>query len=592
MKPCHRVLLAFILLLSSSCAFAQAPPKREFRGAWIATVVNLDWPTSKTGDPSTQRSQLITILDGLKAAGINAVVFQIRSECDALYPSLIEPWSYWLTGLQGKAPVSPFDPLQFALDEAHKRGMEIHAWFNPYRVERIVGSYPLAANNVAVLHPDWVIQMGTYRFLNPGMRAVRDYVASVIADVVRRYDIEGAHMDDYFYQDGISTQDTATFRAEPRGITNIGNWRRDNVNSLLRQINDSINVIKPNVKWGISPRGIYRNGVPAGITGNDNYSTIFTDAVAWLQGKYIDYLAPQLYWPFGGPQDYAKLMPWWSSVKNGRHLYIGQAPYRIVDASNWSATELPRQVRLNRVNAQAEGSIYFRANMGINDNPKGFKDSLMTDLYKYPALRPIMSWKETIPPNNPQSLTIAKYSSSAFLGWTAPPIASDGGLADQYVVYRSTSLPINVDDARNIVSIQGLTNYVENSLPPPGVTYYYGVTALDRLQNESGLSNVSGLTVVGIEEQTPVIADFKLYQNYPNPFNPTTIIAFHLPSEQHVSLRVFDMLGREVRVLADGVLSAGGHRFQFNGSGLSSGVYIYRVVAGNHVESRKMQLLK
>jgi hypothetical protein len=473
--------------------------------------------------------------------------------------------------------------------------MEIHAWFNPYRAERVANSYSLAPNHVAVVHPEWVIQMGTYRFLDPGKQAVRNYVSTVIADVVRRYDIDGAHMDDYFYQDGISTQDAATFQAEPRGFTNIGDWRRDNVNALLKQVNDSIKAFKPNVKWGISPRGIYRNGVPAGITGNDNYSVIFTDAVAWLQGKYIDYIAPQLYWPFGGAQDYAKLMPWWSSVKNGRHLYVGQAPYRIVDGSNWSATELPNQVRLNRVNSYAEGSIYFRSNMGINDNPKGFKDSLRTDIYKYPALRPIMSWKETIPPNEPRSLTIAKFSASAFLSWTAPSAASDGGVADQYVVYRSTSLPINVDDARNIVSVHGSMSYAENSLPSPGVTYYYGVTALDRLQNESGLSNVMGLTssgVVGIEEQVTIAADFKLYQNYPNPFNPATIIAFHLPSEQHVSLRIFDLLGREVRVLADGVLSAGDHRYQFDGSRLSSGVYIYRVVAGSHVESRKMQLVK
>ena len=586
---------AVTALILCSLVVAQVPPKREFRSTWIATVVNLDWPSSRTADPSVQRTQLITILDDLKAAGMNAVIFQIRSECDAMYPSTIEPWSYWLTGQQGKAPVSPFDPLQFALDEAHKRGMEIHAWFNPYRVERVAGNYTLASNNVAVLHPTWVIQMGTYRFLNPGMKVVRDYVAGVIADVVRRYDIDGAHMDDYFYQDGITNQDAATFAAEPRGFTNLGDWRRDNINTLLRQIYDSIQTIKPNVKWGISPRGIWKNGVPAGITGNDNYSTIFCDAVAWLQGKYIDYIAPQLYWPFGGGQDYGKLMPWWSSVKNGRHLYVGQAPYRIADGSNWSATELPKQVRLNRVNSYAEGSMYFRAKMGITDNPKGFADSLKKDLYKVPALRPIMSWKETVPPNTPSALTIAKFSTSALINWTAPPVAADGGVAEQYVLYRSTSLPINTSDARNIIAIQGSTAYVENALPSQGQSYYYGVTALDRLQNESGLSNVLGLNasgVVNVGEEVPVIADFRLLQNFPNPFNPTTIIAFQLPHEQRVSLRVYDLLGREVRAIAEGIMSAGYYQFQFDGSGLASGVYIYRMTAGERVESRKMQLVK
>ena len=594
MKSVLRVIsIALLFLVVSSVINAQVPPKREFRAAWIATVVNLDWP--KGTDPTSQRSQLINILDALKAAGINAVVFQIRTECDAFYPSTIEPWSYWLTGQQGKAPTSPFDPLQFALNEAHKRGMEVHAWFNPYRAERVAGSYALDPRHVTVLHPDWVIQMGTYRFLNPGMKLVRDYVASVISDVVRRYDIEGAHMDDYFYQDGISTQDTATFRAEPRGFTNIGDWRRDNVNSLLKQIYDSIQTIKPNVKWGISPRGIWRNGVPSGIIGSDNYSVIFCDAVAWLQGKYIDYITPQLYWPFGGNQDYGKLMPWWSSQRNGRHLYVGHGSYRIVDGSNWGASEVPRQIRLNRTNSYAQGSVFFRATLGLTDNPKGLVDTLNNDLYRYPALRPIMSWKDTLPPNTPASLAVNKLSASASITWSAPGAATDGGVAEQYVVYRSTSLPIETEDPRNIVSIQSSVGYTESSLPPPAVTYYYGVTALDHMQNESRLSNIMGLTasgVVGVEAPPVVPAGFALYQNYPNPFNPVTVISFQLPMTQNVSLRVYDILGREIRVLIDGTLHAGVHHVQFDGSGLASGIYVYRIAAGEHTESRKMQLVK
>jgi uncharacterized lipoprotein YddW (UPF0748 family) len=596
MKSTLNVYCYVSLFFLLSCAVnAQVPPKREFRAAWIATVVNLDWPTTKGADPNTQRSQLTSILDGLKSAGINAVVFQIRTECDAFYPSTIEPWSYWLTGQQGKAPASPFDPLQFALDEAHKRGMELHAWFNPYRAERIAGNYALDPRHVTVQHPDWVIQMGTYRFLNPGMKAVRDYVAGVISDVVRRYDIDGAHMDDYFYQDGIAKEDTATFRLESRGFTNIGDWRRDNVNSLLRQIFDSIQAIKANVKWGISPRGIWKNGVPSGITGSDNYSVIFCDAVAWLQGKYIDYITPQLYWPLGGNQDYAKLMPWWSSQRNGRHLYVGHGSYRIVDGSNWGASEIPNQIRLNRTNSYAQGSIFFRSKLGLLDNPKGLVDSLNNDLYKYPALRPIMSWKDTLPPNSPASLAVTRQTASASITWSAPATAADGGVAEQYVVYRSTSLPIVTDDPRNIVSIQTSASYTENSFPPPAVTYYYGVTALDHLQNESRLSNIMGLTasgVAGVEEAPSIPLGFVLYQNYPNPFNPVTVISFHLPAAQNVTLSVYDMLGREVRVLIHGMLGAGNHHAQFDGSGLASGIYIYRIAAGERTESRKMQLIK
>ena len=596
MNPSFRhFALVLIGVFLSFSLFAQNPPKRELRAAWIATVVNLDWPT-KGAPSSTQRTELTTLLDKLKAVGINSVVFQVRSECDAMYPSNIEPWSYWLTGQQGAGPIEPFDPLQLALDEAHKRGMELHAWFNPYRVERVAASYALASTNVAVLHPDWVIQMGTYRFLNPGMQLVRDHTARVIADVVRRYDIDGAHMDDYFYQDGITNQDSFTFQSESRDFTNLGDWRRDNVNLLIKQVYDSIKAIKPNVKWGISPRGIWRPGYPPGITGSDNYNAIYCDALAWLRDQYIDYITPQLYWPFGGNQDYGKLMPWWSSMRNGRHLYVGHGSYRIVPSQgDWSPSELPNQIRLNRTNSYAQGSVFFRAKVGLTDNPKGFADSLKGDFYKYPALRPLMSWKESTPPNAPTAFSIAKFSSFATLSWEAPLPASDGGLADQYVVYRSTSLPIQIDDARNIAVIQTGTSYIEQSMPPAGVTYYYGVTAVDRLQNESALSNLMGFNAAGpvaVDESAGLPKEFVLQQNYPNPFNPSTAISYQLSAISFVTLKVFDVLGREVATLVDGVRNAGIHTVQWNASYMPSGVYFYRIVAGNQIQSKTMQLVK
>ena len=257
-----RIIIALAVLLGVTFANAQTPvPKREFRGVWISTVVNIDWPANNTLTTQRQQSDMIAMLDKLAAAGFNAVMFQIRSESDAMYDSPYEPWSYWLTGQQGRSPSPYYDPLAFVVAEAHKRGLEVHAWLNPYRVERAAGNYPTDAKHVSKQHPEWVLQIGTIRILNPGLQAVRDYVAKVVGDVVRRYDVDGAHMDDYFYTEGITTQDAAAYAADARGLS-LGDWRRDNVNRLVKQIDDTINAIKPNVRWGMSPAGTWKDGVP------------------------------------------------------------------------------------------------------------------------------------------------------------------------------------------------------------------------------------------------------------------------------------------------------------------------------------------
>jgi len=467
--------------------FAQTlPPKREFRGAWIATVVNLDWPSSPGLDSGTQRSELIRLLDELQAVGVNAVMFQVRSECDAMYASTIEPWSFWLTGGQGRAPNPFYDPLQFAVQEAHKRGMELHAWFNPYRSVREVGNYTNASNHVSVAHPDWIIRNTNLKVLDPGLPMVRSYVTSVIMDVVNRYDVDGVHFDDYFYSyppNQITTEDNATFANYSRGFTNRGDWRRDNVNLLVKMIHDSIQVVKPFVKFGISPFGIWKNNVPAGIVGLDAYSTIYCDALAWLQQKTIDYLTPQLYWPFGGGQDYGKLMPWWASQINDRHLYPGQAAYRV---TAWNANEIPRQIRLNRNTLGAFGSVFFRA-LNFRENPKGLTDSLKANLYRYPALSPAMSWKERVPPNAPRNLRYERIAGAAGLRWDAPAKAADGDTAFRYVVYRLNSpvvQPTDLNDASKIVAIADL-NFNFPKTPASNTPVYYAVTALDRNSNES-----------------------------------------------------------------------------------------------------------
>jgi len=242
------VYYLFIILFSNNLFSQPLPPKREFRGAWIATVVNYDWPSKPGLSTADQQTELTTLLDELKISGINAIFFQIRTECDAFYQSSYEPWSYYLTGQQGTPPSPFYDPLEFVIKESHKRGMELHAWLNPYRAEKTIGAYPFVGDHITKTHPDWILQINTYKFLNPGIPEVADYVTKIISDVARRYDIDGVHLDDYFYPyppDQITDQDSAAFRIYNQGITNIGDWRRENTTSLIAQIDDSLKSIKP-----------------------------------------------------------------------------------------------------------------------------------------------------------------------------------------------------------------------------------------------------------------------------------------------------------------------------------------------------------
>jgi uncharacterized lipoprotein YddW (UPF0748 family) len=481
-------VLLLLLILCSGWIFSQNVPKREFRGAWIATVGRLDWPAYT--NPDKQKEELVNLLDELKSAGINAVMFQVRSECDAMYNSSFEPWSYWLTGSQGTPPNPYYDPLEFAIEEAHKRGMELHAWFNPYRAERSVGHYSLAANHPIVSHPEWIIQTGNIKILDPGIPAVREYVKNVIMDVVTRYDVDGVHFDDYFYPyppNQITTQDDNTFNLYGGGFSDRGDWRRNNVNTLIQMIHDDIEAVKPRVKFGISPFGIWRPGNPQGIAGMDAYNTIYCDALAWLNAKSIDYLTPQLYWIIGGSQDYSKLMPWWADRLNGRHLYPGQAPYRILQ-DNWSANELPRQIRLNRNEPNCDGSVFFRAK-NISANPKGFTDSLVNNYYRYPSLMPAMTWKDSIPPNKPLELIFDRIPGAGIAGlkWKEPAQAADGDTAWQYVVYNfySGTGPIDFESAENIKAIAVTEGYIPPRVSELGSPKYFSVSALDRINNES-----------------------------------------------------------------------------------------------------------
>jgi len=358
--------------------------------------------------------------------------------------------------------------------------------------------------HITVQHPEWILTKGSYKFLNPGKQVVRNYVTNVIMDVVRRYDVDGIHMDDYFYPyEGMASEDQQTFIEEPRGFSSIGDWRRDNINILLRQIMDSVYSAKTHVKFGMSPFGIWKNGVPSGIIGLDAYNVIYCDALAWLRMGSIDYLTPQLYWRIGGNQDYLKLSSWWadSTYKYKRHLYPGHAPYRIT-SDNWSASELPNQVRIDRTNPKIDGSVFFRANTMTG---KGFHDSLRTDLYRYKALLPVMQWKDSVKPNPVQNLRFERISSGGpyALQWNKPLPAPDGDSAYRYVVYRFTTPSVTQNDLENPANILKIEpqRYSFPPQPPASGPYYFVVTALDRNWNESSMSTVLQISAPQITVQ-------------------------------------------------------------------------------------------
>ena len=461
-------------------------PLRDLRGAWVTSVFNLDWPTSRTASPATQQADLLRIMDTLRNTGFNTIFLQVRTGSDALYNSPYEPWSYYLTGTEGLAPNPLWDPLKFAVDAAHARGLDLHAWINPYRAR--TGSYPLAASHVMNQNPSWILNIGASPILNPGLPAVQEYLANIMADIANRYDVDGIHFDDYFYPSAIATEDAATYAANnPNNIGNIQDWRRDNVNRMIARVYDTLQQISTlqnrNVVFGVSPFGIWKSGTPTGISGQSSFSALYCDPIAWLQAGKVDYLAPQLYWKITGAQDYDRLSQWWNDQGKlyNRHIYTGHAWYKMVDANNWAASEIEAQINLNRLPVRNEirGEIGYR-NVQITANSKTLKTTLQQGLYRYKSYAPAFAWKDAICPNPPTNVTI----DGDTLRWTVPTAASDGDLADKYVVYKfepGSNLTTQANDGTKVIDIVANNkDYVLHD----GVSRYV-VTALDKNNNES-----------------------------------------------------------------------------------------------------------
>lgn len=489
------LLCVFFLLLMAGGVFAQvqtgsAYPKREFRAAWIQSVNGQfrGMPTEKL------KQNLIGQLNSLQKAGINAIIFQVRPEADALYASRLEPWSRFLTGVQGKAPEPYWDPMQFMIDECHKRGMEFHAWINPYRTKTTLKS-ELAPNHVYNIHPEWFVTYGDQLYFDPTLPESRRHICMVVSDIVSRYDVDAIHMDDYFYPypiKGKDFPDDASFARFGGGFSNKGDWRRSNVNVLIKKLHETIREIKPWVKFGVSPFGIYRNesSDPLGskTKGLQNYDDLYADVLLWAREGWIDYNIPQIYWHIGHPvADYETLVKWWARNTENRPLFIGQSVMNTVqnaDPKNPSINQLPRKMALQRAYQTIGGSCQWPAS-AVVENAGKYRDALIAEYHKYPALPPVFDFMDNEAPAKVRKMKPVWTEDGYILFWTAPKYKEEMNRAVQYVVYRfNDKEKVNIDDPSHIVAITR-DNFYKLPYEDGKTKYRYVVTALDRLHNES-----------------------------------------------------------------------------------------------------------
>ena len=387
----------FILFFNKS---VQAQQQKEFRAVWVATVSNTDWPSKKGLPAEEQKKEFIRLLDFHKKNGMNAIIMQIRPAADAFYPSPFEPWSEWLTGEQGKAPSPWYDPLAFMIEETHKRGMEFHAWCNPYRANFNVSTSSIAASHITRKRPDLFLTYGGKKYFDPGNKEAQAFVVNVVRDIVSRYYVDAIQFDDYFYPYRIPEKefpDDASYARHGKGMTRDA-WRRSNVDSVIYQLFATIRETKPGVKFGISPFGVWRNNDkdPRGSetrAGQTNYDDLYADILLWLQKGWIDYVAPQLYWEFEHKTaPFATLIDWWSRNTYGKHCYIGLGVYRAGSNKAWKdTTQLPRQIERIRQTSNVHGMIFF-SSKSFEKNPNGWNDVLRLKYFREPALIPEMKW--------------------------------------------------------------------------------------------------------------------------------------------------------------------------------------------------------
>ncbi|MCD8080166.1 MAG: family 10 glycosylhydrolase [Bacteroides sp.] len=483
-------LSLLLLILVAVSVQAQQHPKREFRAAWIQSVNG-----QFRGIPTeTLQQNLIDQLNSLQEAGINAIIFQVRPEADALYESSLEPWSRFLTGEQGKAPDPYWDPMQFMIDACHQRAMEFHAWINPYRVKTNL-IHELAPTHIYHKHPEWFVTYGKQLYFDPALPESREHICKVITDILERYDVDAIHMDDYFYPYPVAGEpfpDDESFARYNNGFTDRGDWRRNNVNVLIKQIHETVRGVKPWVKFGVSPFGVYRNqsSDPLGSQTQalQNYDDLYADVLLWAKEGWVDYNIPQLYWQIGHPRaDYEVLVDWWAKNTGNRPLFIGHSVMNTVehaDPQNPDINQLPRKMALQRSYQTIGGSCQWPASAVI-ENKGRYRDALIREYHKYPALPPVFDFMDNTPPGKVKKMKTTWASDGYMLFWTPSPAKDEMDRAVQYVVYRfDNKEKVDLDDPSHIVAITRDPFY---KLPYDGgkTRYRYVVTALDRLHNES-----------------------------------------------------------------------------------------------------------
>ena len=492
MKITRTILAALAVLIALNAAAVN--PKREFRGAWMHIIGQEQYAKMTTAETQTY---LIDQLDKLKKAGCNAIIWQVRPQSDAAYKSDLEPWSKWITGVAGKAPVPEWDPLQFMIEESHKRGMELHAWINPYRVTTNKTEMP-PKGHIYYQHPEWFLKYADGKlYFDPGLPECRDFIDKVVRDMVTRYDVDAIHMDDYFYPypvEGVAFPDTASYKKYGQGWE-LGDWRRHNVDVLIEQLHNTLVELKPWVRLGISPFGIWRNKKSdsngSETSGLECYDALYADCPRWTAMGWVDYMVPQLYWELEHKRaSDLTLGYWWDQHANGRHMYQGQNVANIMSHQDIAAdkgdvnnpTQLDHKMRLMRDLPNTQGMCWWPG-YTITGNHKGVMDSLVNKQQAHPALIQPYTWIDKVAPGTVTGLNVKKDKKEVVISWNAPRTQGPMQEAARYVVYMcKKGETLNTEAGDQIIDITGETSL---RLPVKSGKWQYGVTAVDRCGNES-----------------------------------------------------------------------------------------------------------